>query len=277
MSARLGSQRLLIGAAAVLAVVGLVLVLSGPDDDGGSGGSAGVTAGEGPAEDPTTDDDGAGGSGASGGGAGNEGSGAATTPGPTADGSPDPPADQDEPLEPTDTPTAAPTPAPRQTPTLPPGMRLPEPVVVPDPVTVDGGNPSAVALAALTAAYSFDTAGDASASDAMARAEAWLTEEYASSAYDLEGLAQDVQRDWELWAEHQAFASINSIEPQTTDVDRPDTATQAERRFYVRVTPVGRDAWNGDLMVHQWFVFLARDSTTDEWRIVEMQTPLAHR
>ncbi|WP_158564094.1 hypothetical protein, partial [Jiangella anatolica] len=168
-------------------------------------------------------------------------------------------------------------PAPRQTPTLPPGMRAPEPVVVPDPATVDGADPTAVAVAVLTAAYSFDTTRDASSEDAMERTQAWLAEPYDSSVYDLDGLRQDVERDWEQWAQHQAFASINAIEPHRTDVDTPDTATRAERRFYVRMTPVGRDAWNGALVEHQWFAFLERASPDDPWRVVELQTPLADR
>ncbi|WP_203417012.1 hypothetical protein, partial [Jiangella ureilytica] len=162
-------------------------------------------------------------------------------------------------------------------PTLPPGMRQPEPVTVPDPATVDGGDPTAVAVAALTAAYSFDTAHDASSADAMDRAQTWLAAPYDSSAYDLDGLRQDVERDWERWSQHQAFASINGIEPHTTDVDTPDTATRAERRFYVRMTPIGRDAWNGPLVEHQWFAFLERASAGDPWRVVGLQTPLAHR
>ncbi|PZF83689.1 hypothetical protein C1I92_11260 [Jiangella anatolica] len=156
-------------------------------------------------------------------------------------------------------------------------MRAPEPVVVPDPATVDGADPTAVAVAVLTAAYSFDTTRDASSEDAMERTQAWLAEPYDSSVYDLDGLRQDVERDWEQWAQHQAFASINAIEPHRTDVDTPDTATRAERRFYVRMTPVGRDAWNGALVEHQWFAFLERASPDDPWRVVELQTPLADR
>ncbi|SDT68640.1 hypothetical protein [Jiangella sp. DSM 45060] len=268
------SSLLLVAAAAVLAVVGLLLVFGGGGDDGG-GGSAGGAAGAAPSPaasaDPGTPDDGD-----------------AVTP---DDAGSEPPAvppsdletdaatsdDADEPLEPSDTPTAQPTPAPRQTPTLPPGMRQPEPVVVPDPATVDDTDPTAVAVAALTAAYSFDAASDTSAEDAMARVQTWLAAPHDDAAYDLDGLQQDVQRDWEQWARHQAFASINAIDPHTTDVDTPDTATRAERRFYVRMTPIGRDAWNGPLVEHQWFAFLARASADEPWRVVELQTPLAHR
>lgn len=282
MNGRAGSQRLLIVAAVMLAVVGLVLVFTGSGGDGGSSGSAGVTAQPNGSDDTTPDGDG---SAPGGDGAGDtpaDGTSTADTDAPDRPGAgtgsePAEPDDHDEPLAPSDTPTAAQTPAPRQTPTLPPGMRLPEPAEVPDPATVDGNDPTAVVAAALTAAYSFDTAHDTSARDAMTRAQAWLTDEYSSSSYDLEGLEQDVQRDWPVWSEHQAFASISSVEPQTTDVDTPDTATRAERRFYVRMTPVGRDAWNGALTVHQWFAFLTRDSAADPWKIVELQTPLAHR
>ncbi|MBB5787182.1 hypothetical protein [Jiangella mangrovi] len=268
------SSLLLVGAAVVLAVVGLLLVLGGGGDDGDSPGSVGGAAGGRPGERPSeaappADD---------------------PSPGPGADqetvapdaGTGEPQrtpstAGEDEPLEPSDTPTAQPTPGPRQTPTLPPGMRQPEPVEVPDPGTVDGDDPTAVAVAALTAAYSFDTATDTSSADAMDRAQVWLAAPYDSSAYDLDGLRQDVERDWERWSGHQAFASINGIDPHTTDVDTPDTATRAERRFYVRMTPIGRDAWNGPLVEHQWFAFLERASADDQWRIVELQTPLAHR
>ncbi|WP_053203690.1 hypothetical protein [Jiangella muralis] len=267
------SSLLLVAAAAVLAVVGLLLVLGGGGDDGDGGGSAGGSAGgaprpgasAGPGDatdpaDPGPPD------------AGDAGSDPPADP-PTGAG----PSDTEEPLAPSDTPTAQPTPAPRQTPTLPPGMRQPEPVVVPDAATVDDADPTAVAVAALTAAYSFDAASDASAEDAMARVQGWLAAPHDSTAYDLDGLRQDVQRDWEQWAQHQAFASINAIEPHTTDVDTADTATRAERRFYVRMTPIGRDAWNGPLVEHQWFAFLERASADDAWRIVELQTPLAHR
>lgn len=267
------SSLLLVGAAAALAVVGLLLVFGGGGDDGAGGGSAVVAAEDrrapesapetsGPADDtrltqPPPDE-----------------------PTPAGTGSDDEPGTEtssEEPLEPSDTPTAVPTPGPRQTPTLPPGMDVPEPVVVPDPAAVDGTDPTAVAVAALTAAYSFDTAQDASAEAAMNRVQPWLAAPYDSTAYDLDGLRQDVQRDWERWAEHQAFASINAIEPHSTDVDTPDTDTRAQRRFYVRMTPIGRDAWNGPLVEHQWFAFLERGSAADPWRIVELQTPLAHR
>ncbi|SDU32564.1 hypothetical protein [Jiangella alkaliphila] len=263
------SSLLLAGVAAVLAVVGLLLVFGGGGDDDGSGGSAEGSAGtDDPVAEPT------------GGGPDGNDAGVGTTPPdeqPTGAESSTEAGGDAEPLEPSDTPTAAPTPAPRQTPTLPPGMRQPEPVVVPDPATVDGADPTAVAVAALTAAYSFDTAQDASSEDAMARVQDWLAAPYDSTAYDLDGLSQDVQRDWEQWSAHQAFASINAIEPQTTDVDTADTATRAERRFYVRMTPIGRDAWNGALVEHQWFAFLERASVSEPWRLVELQTPLAHR
>ncbi|WP_116947851.1 RAD23 family protein [Jiangella endophytica] len=270
------SSLLLVGAAVVLAVVGFLLVFGGGGNDGGRGGSVGGSAGGSPGSSASADTD--------------DPVAAPTEGDAGGDGAP-PPGDQpadtpttaetsddaSEPLEPSDTPTARPTPGPRQTPTLPPGMQQPEPVVVPDPATVDGADPTAVAVAALTAAYSFDAATDASSEDAMNRVQAWLAAPHDSSAYDLDGLRQDVQRDWEQWAAHQAFASINAIEPHTTDVDTPDTDTRAERRFYVRMTPIGRDAWNGALVEHQWFAFLERDSAADPWRIVELQTPLAHR
>jgi hypothetical protein len=265
------SSLLLVGAAVVLAVVGLLLVIGGGGDDGGSSGPVGGSAAGPPSESPSaaTSADG-------------EPPGDEQQPAPADATTAEPqrtpsPTSADEPLEPSDTPTAQPTPGPRQTPTLPPGMRQPEPVAVPDPATVDGGDATAVALAALTAAYSFDTAHDASSADAMGRAQTWLAEPYDSSAYDLDGLRQDVERDWESWSRHQAFASINGIDPHTTDVDNPDTATRAERRFYVRMTPIGRDAWNGPLVEHQWFAFLQRASADDQWRVVELQTPLAHR
>ncbi|TDD72256.1 hypothetical protein E1262_02740 [Jiangella aurantiaca] len=267
------SSLLLIGAAVVLALVGLLLVFGGGGNDGVGGNSPVVTAEDSRAPRPAPED-------------------GSTTPGDTS--ATDPSGDQPAPgteaadetdtedttaerLEPSDTPTARSTPGPRQTPTLPPGMQVPEPVVVPDPATVDGADPTAVAVAALTAAYSFDTTHDASSEDAMNRVQTWLVAPYDSSAYDLDGLRQDVQRDWDLWAEHQAFASINAIEPHTTDIDTPDTETRAERRFYVRMTPIGRDAWNGPLVEHQWFAFLERESAAGPWRIVELQTPLAHR
>lgn len=270
------STLLLIGAAVVLAVVGLLLVFGGGSDDGDSDGSVAGSAGGQPDDGSAT---------------------TATSPRPEAPTSENPDQEDDaraedeqppdaeappeepgeEPLEPSDTPTAQPTPAPRQTPTLPPGMSQPAPVAVPDPAAVDGHDPTAVAVAALTAAYSFDTAHDTSSDDAMSRTQPWLAAPYDSSTYDLDGLRQDVQRDWDQWAEHQAFASLNGIDPHTTDVDTPDTATRAERRFYVRMTPIGRDAWNGPLVEHQWFAFLERDSADDAWRIAELQTPLAHR
>lgn len=277
-----GSQRMLIAAAAVLAITGVFLVASAGDQQRGRPETEVVARDDEPAsagaDEPADETDG-------------------HTP--PADQQPRPAPDDAPPGvgatgEPTDTTTSPAktggpdgdatgadpeaTAGPRPTPTLPPGMRLPEPVQVPHPADVDGSDPSAVALAALTAVYSFDTTVDESSSDALARAEQWLAEEYGSQAYDLEGLERDVQREWwALWSEHHAFAAINSIEPHTTDFDTKDTAARAERRFYVRMTPVGRDAWNGNLVVHQWFVFLGRDTDSDDWEIVELRTPLAHR
>lgn len=268
------SSLLLIGAAVVLAVVGFLLVFGGGGDDGGSPGSVAGSAGGPPGESPSAAATSAAGQ--------PPGKDAATAPADQPQRTPSPaeePAEEPtaEPPAPTDTPTAPPTPAPRQTPTLPPGMRQPEPVAVPEPADVDGSDPSAVAIAALTAAYSFDTARDTSSEDAMARAQPWLAGPYDDDAYDLDGLREDVERDWDRWIEHRAFASIIGIDPHTTDVDRRDTATRAERRFYVRMTPIGRDAWNGPLVEHQWFAFLERDSAESPWRVVELQTPLAHR
>ncbi|RIQ33620.1 hypothetical protein [Jiangella rhizosphaerae] len=266
------SSLLLVGAAVVLAVVGLLLVFGGGGNDGVGGSSAVVTAEESRAPEPAPND-----SGTPDDTSATQAPGEEPAAGTDSDAEPGTESGTEEPLEPSDTPTARPTPGPRQTPTLPPGMELPEPAVVPDPATVDGADPTAVAVAALTAAYSFDAAHDASAEDAMNRVQPWLAEPYDSAVYDLDGLRQDVQRDWDRWAEHEAFASINAIEAHTTDVDTPDTDIRAERRFYVRMTPIGRDAWNGPLVEHQWFAFLERESAAHPWRIVELQTPLAHR
>ncbi|PSL01365.1 hypothetical protein CLV30_11495 [Haloactinopolyspora alba] len=179
---------------------------------------------------------------------------------------------------PTPADSASPTSSSRPPLTPPPGIERPGPTQAPEPSTVDETSPSQLALAAVTAAYSMDSTTDADPEEALRRAEPWLAEPYDADVYDLERLGEDVEDDWDTWAEHDAYASINTIQDvisndQTAPAERGDTATTAMRKIAVSFTPLGRDGWNGSVSDDTWYVHLERQSKSDPWHITEMRRP----
>lgn len=203
---------------------------------------------------------------------------AATTPTSQQD-APDAAPSGDQP-EATDVVTSTPTDGPDDAtpPPLPSGIQRPGPTQAPDPATVDRSSPSKIAIAAVTAAYSMDTATDDDPYDALARVAPWLGEPHDSDAYDLDDLGDLVADDWDTWTEHDAYASINVIQDVISNdavspEARGDTATEAMRKVAVSFTPLGRDGWNGSVADHTWYVHLGRGSESDGWQIVEMRRP----
>ena len=239
----------LVLAAVALAVVGLVLIFGFGSDDTAEPGTS-QHAGQDDGDDAHAADDG--------GGDGDAGS------APDVTSSPEPSTTADDETSP---------------PPLPSGMERPGPKEAPDPATVDHQSPSQISLAALTAAYSMDTTTDESPSDAMQRVEPWLADRWKSREYDLKDLEDEVEDDWGTWADHDGYASINTIQDVISNdavspEDRGDTETTAMRKIAVSFTPLGRDGWNGELTDETWYVHLERTSSSEPWTIVEMRRPV---
>lgn len=240
----------LVLAAAALAVVGLVLIFGfGGDDSDEPGTSQPASQADGDDAGAADDD-------------GGDGDDANSAPDVTS--SPEPSTTADDETSP---------------PPLPPGMERPGPTEAPDPATVDHQSPSQIALAALTAAYSMDTTTDESPADAMQRVEPWLADTWKSREYDLKDLEDEVEDDWNDWADHDGYASINVIQDVISNdavspQERGDTETTAMRKIAVSFTPLGRDGWNGQLEDATWYVHMERPSASDPWTIVEMRRPV---
>ncbi len=163
-------------------------------------------------------------------------------------------------------------------PELPPGMERDGPTQAPDPDAIDDRSATDVALAAVTAVYSLDTATDDEPEDGMLRVEPWLQQPYDDEEYDLRSFANMIDDDWDAWVEHDGYASINTIQDVVSNdarspEDRGDTATEAMRKIAVSFTPLGRDGWNGALSEHTWYVHVGRSSQSDPWQITEMRRP----
>lgn len=131
---------------------------------------------------------------------------------------------------------------------------------------VDRRNPDAVAAAALTTLYSYDTAVDRGPADAARRAFQWLSPALAESIRTAQPGSPGAT--WTLWSAHRAVISAK-IAPGHDD--RPaDTPTDAYRQYTVELVAHGRDKWQGPPEVTT--VFLQLSWGTNGWS-VEALTP----
>lgn len=131
---------------------------------------------------------------------------------------------------------------------------------------VDRRSPDAVAAAALTALYSYDTDVDRGPADAARRALPWLSPAFAQSIRTAQPSPPDAT--WTTWSAHHAV-----ITPRLAlgHDDRPaDTATDTYRQYTVELVPRGRDRWQGTPGVAIVFLQLTRGA--DGWSI-EALTP----
>ncbi|MFD8784459.1 hypothetical protein [Kitasatospora sp. NPDC059599] len=168
------------------------------------------------------------------------------------------------PLRPRPVPPSSPTTAPVAAP-LAPGRGGTPAAGLPDFGTVDGGDPAAVAKAALTAMWTVDTDIDASPMDAEKRAAPMFTARRADGAASMSPRAQP-GNTWNTWASHHAFTTVRAQQSHE-DGGPTDGPTTAYQRWVVTATPTGRDGWTGPPEVHVALVVLLRDDTARPWRL----------
>lgn len=144
------------------------------------------------------------------------------------------------------------------------------PVAVPAPSSaVDLSDPTAVADAALTALWSFNTATDQSLHAAELRASSYFTPSYRALVERTPPQAPP-DATWDTWASHQAVTRVAVSAPEASSalVTSPDTAL---RQLSVTITPVGADGWTGTPQTWIEFVELVR-AAGDRWEIARIET-----
>jgi hypothetical protein len=151
--------------------------------------------------------------------------------------------------------------------TLPPPA---SPTGQPLPAGVNTSDPTAVADAMLTAAFTSNTTIDQSPFDAVKRSLVWYTpaaaQQILASAPTGAPGAQ-----WNLWAQHQATTTVSISPPQSESGAPPDQPTHAHRSFIVTVTPQGPSGWTAPPAQYVCFVTIARNGTAP-WQITNLQT-----
>lgn len=141
------------------------------------------------------------------------------------------------------------------------------PVPVSSPVTVNGADVDAVALAAVRAIESSDTRLDADPNDTVKRASAWLTPAFAAQVRAYPPVAAP-GATWNLWAAHRAYLKVmTSLAGDDHPVDSP---TAAYRQVVAVLQPVGRDGWAGP--VQTTLVFVALAPVHGQWRLSSEQS-----
>lgn len=136
---------------------------------------------------------------------------------------------------------------------------------VPDPATVDDADPDAVAVAALTAMFSMDTAIDLSPSDADRRAIPWLSEAFADGVRA--GSPSGGGADWIALTEHQGYTVVDQVFDVSEDGAPTDSDQHVYRIYQVTYTPTGRDGWTGEPVTYYYYLTLIRADTTQPWRL----------
>jgi hypothetical protein len=150
-------------------------------------------------------------------------------------------------------------------------MQRPGPTKLPEPATINGKDPAAVATAVLIAAYAVDTAANVGRDETLRRIKPWLAYDLDHDDYDFATLEQDFTKNWDLWRAHHAYLSVNSIVDVTEDGAPPNTDTATYTQYVVNYTPLGRDGWTGNLAVNAFYVILKRESAADPWRITQLR------
>lgn len=138
---------------------------------------------------------------------------------------------------------------------------------LPDPATIDGTQPDAVARWVLTAWYGYDTVLDSGPSDAARRARPWLTPRLVDVVRQAAPIAAPTAT-WTRWAHSRAYATVR-LTPGSDD-HPPDTALQAFRVYAVTLALHPAQPADGTHLVA--FVHLTRPTLTDTWHVEEVLT-----
>jgi hypothetical protein len=148
----------------------------------------------------------------------------------------------------------------------PPGHASPA-LVVAGPSSVNGSDASAVALAAICAIESSDTAVDADPHATVQRARAWLTPAFAEQVRRYPAVAAPGAQ-WNTWSTHRAYVQVAT---SLGGDDQPEeTGTHAYRQVIAVLHPIGRDGWRGQPQRRVVFVTLTRTPGAP-WRIASEQ------
>jgi hypothetical protein len=148
----------------------------------------------------------------------------------------------------------------------PPGRSLDAEAHVPRLGDVDERDPTAVAKAWATLAYSYDTGFDSTPHDAALRAARYLTDDLAAELRRTTPYAAP-GAEWNIWAWHSAWTTVAigmGNEPRP-----PDTAGTAYRQLVVRGTARAKGGWTG--VGPHASVYLTLVRTVGVWRIAELR------
>uniref|UniRef100_A0AAU1M585 Lipoprotein n=2 Tax=Streptomyces sp. NBC_00148 TaxID=2903626 RepID=A0AAU1M585_9ACTN len=138
---------------------------------------------------------------------------------------------------------------------------------IPSPESVDQRDAAAVSKGALTAMLTYDTATDASRTEASRRmvAAGWCTAAYGAKA-KAGGSQSASGASWTTWTSHRAYTTVDLT--SADQAGRPaDTETTAFRQWAVVITPHGRDKWIGPPENYTAFVELVRSGKGASWRL----------
>ncbi|MCD0486101.1 hypothetical protein LO771_27895 [Streptacidiphilus sp. ASG 303] len=136
------------------------------------------------------------------------------------------------------------------------------------PSAADPGDATAVARAAVTADWTWDTALDISPADAQRRSAPWLIPGYAALVAAARPVAAP-GADWAALAAHRGWTSVRTR--QAFDDPVPDGERSAVRQFLVTVTAHGRDGWRGPASTRVQYALLTRTGPGAPWRVAEMR------
>jgi hypothetical protein len=131
-------------------------------------------------------------------------------------------------------------------------------VRLPDPAAVDRRSPEAVATAALTALYSYDTAVDTGPADADRRALPWLSPRTATAVQDARPIAS-AGAEWTRWTRHRAIVTpvLGPSRGRPPRGHRDPRSPAVHRHPH----PRGRGGWRGSTSQLVAFVVLTHGST----------------
>lgn len=133
--------------------------------------------------------------------------------------------------------------------------------------SVDGSDPTAVAEAMVTAAFTSSTRTDTRPFDATRRALIWYTPT-AVAKVRAEAPTGPVGAEWITWTAHKVTTAVQV--GISHDAGAPaDTPTGADRQLQVRVTPRGADGWTSAPEVYQCFVTLTRVGA-GPWQVADL-------
>jgi len=112
---------------------------------------------------------------------------------------------------------------------------------VPSPSGVDGTDATEVSEAWAEVAYGYDTKYDSSPHNAVLRSARWFSAKKAAAERSYRP-ASGAGNDWNTWADHKAWTTVDV----TSDDDGPvDTSVLAYRALFAEGAAHGRDGWTG--------------------------------